>query len=49
MLFGTDFPAVRVETAAWYTDNVARYFEARPERHNAVMRDNALALLPSLA
>jgi predicted TIM-barrel fold metal-dependent hydrolase len=49
VLFGTDFPAVSVETAAWYTDNVARYFEARPERHNAVMRDNALALLPSLA
>jgi predicted TIM-barrel fold metal-dependent hydrolase len=49
LLFGTDFPAVSVETAAWYTDNVTRYYEARPARHNAVVRDNALALLPSLA
>ena len=48
ILFGTDFPAIAVETAAWYTDNVARYFESRPERHEAVVRDNALALLPGL-
>lgn len=48
ILFGTDFPAIPVETAAWYTDNVARYFESRPERHNAVVRENALALFPSL-
>jgi hypothetical protein len=31
------------------TVNVSRNFEARPERHNAVVRDNALALIPSLA
>jgi predicted TIM-barrel fold metal-dependent hydrolase len=48
LLFGTDFPAVSVVTAKWYTDNVTRYFETRPERHKAVVRDNALALLPAL-
>ena len=49
LLFGTDFPAVSVRTAAWYTDNVARYYESRPTRHAAVVRENALALIPSLA
>jgi len=48
VLFGTDFPAITVETAAWYTDNVARYFESRPERHSAVVRGNAVALFASL-
>lgn len=46
---GTDFPAVTVDTAAWYTNNVARFYESRPDRHAAVVRDNALALIPSLA
>jgi 6-methylsalicylate decarboxylase len=49
ILFGTDFPAVPVETAAWYTANVADFYAARPERHRAVTRDNAVALLPALA
>lgn len=49
ILFGTDFPAITVETAAWYTDNVAHYLESQPERHNAIVRGNALALLPTLA
>jgi 6-methylsalicylate decarboxylase len=48
ILFGTDFPAITVETAAWYTDNVTRYFESRPEVGKAVARDNALALFPTL-
>jgi len=49
LLFGTDFPAVPVETASWYTNNVDRYYASRPTRHAAVVRDNALALIPSLA
>lgn len=49
LLFGTDFPAVTVDTAAWYTNNVARFYESRPARHAAVVRENALALIPSLA
>lgn len=49
LLFGTDFPAVSADTAAWYTNNLARFYETRPERHAAVVRDNALALIPSLA
>lgn len=48
LLFGTDFPAVSVETAAWSTDNVTSLYQARPDRHVAVVRDNALALVPSL-
>jgi 6-methylsalicylate decarboxylase len=49
IMFGTDFPAITVETAQWYTSNVDRYFESRPEMSNAVARENALAILPSLA
>lgn len=49
VLFGTDFPAVSVETAAWYTNNLARFYESSPDRHATVVRDNALTLIPSLA
>jgi 6-methylsalicylate decarboxylase len=49
ILFGSDFPAIDVETAAWYTGNVDAYFADRPERLRAVMRENALALFPRLA
>jgi predicted TIM-barrel fold metal-dependent hydrolase len=48
ILFGSDFPAINVETAAWYTANVDTYFADRPDRLGAVMRENALALLPRL-
>lgn len=48
ILFGSDFPAINLETAAWYTANVDTYFADRPDRLAAVMRQNALALLPRL-
>jgi 6-methylsalicylate decarboxylase len=48
ILFGSDFPAIDVDTAAWYTANVDTYFADRPDRLRAVMRDNALALFPRL-
>ena len=35
LLFGTDFPAVTVDTVAWYTNNAARFYESRPDRHAA--------------
>lgn len=49
ILFGTDFPAVSPQTAAWYTDNVDTYFHARPELLAQVMHGNARTLLPRLA
>jgi predicted TIM-barrel fold metal-dependent hydrolase len=48
ILFGSDFPAVDFATAAWYTGNVDAYFADRPDQLGAVMRENALALLPRL-
>jgi predicted TIM-barrel fold metal-dependent hydrolase len=45
IMFGTDFPAVDLATAAWYTRNVDAYFADRPQPLGAVMRGNALALL----
>jgi predicted TIM-barrel fold metal-dependent hydrolase len=49
ILFGSDFPAVDLATAAWYTRNVDAYFADRPQHLEAVMRGNALALMPGLA
>jgi hypothetical protein len=49
ILFGSDFPAVDLATAAWYTRNVDAYFADRPEQLEAVMRSNALALFASAA
>ena len=46
ILFGSDFPAVDLATAAWYTDNVDAYFADRPQQLESVMRSNALALFP---
>jgi predicted TIM-barrel fold metal-dependent hydrolase len=48
ILFGSDFPAVDLATAAWYTRNVDVYFAERPQRLADVMRNNALALFPRL-
>jgi predicted TIM-barrel fold metal-dependent hydrolase len=48
ILFGSDFPAVDLATAAWYTHNVDAYFADRPQQLEAVMRNNALALFPRL-
>jgi predicted TIM-barrel fold metal-dependent hydrolase len=48
LLFGSDFPAVDLATAAWYTHNVDAYFADRPQHLEAVMRTNALALFPRL-
>jgi predicted TIM-barrel fold metal-dependent hydrolase len=48
LLFGSDFPAVDLAIAAWYTHNVDAYFADRPMRLETVMRSNALALLPRL-
>jgi predicted TIM-barrel fold metal-dependent hydrolase len=49
ILFGSDFPAVDLATAAWYTRNVDAYFADRPQQLEAVMRNNALALFPQFA
>ena len=49
ILFGTDIPAITVETTKWYTGNVDRYIDSRPEASRAVARDDALAILPTLA
>jgi predicted TIM-barrel fold metal-dependent hydrolase len=48
IMFGTDFPAVDLATAAWFTRNVDDHFAERPRQLEAVMRGNALALLPGL-
>jgi predicted TIM-barrel fold metal-dependent hydrolase len=48
ILFGSDFPAVDLATAAWYTRNVDAYFADRPQQLEDVMRSNALALFPRL-
>jgi predicted TIM-barrel fold metal-dependent hydrolase len=48
ILFGTDFPAIPVDTAEWYTGNVARHFGAPSPRHDAIVRGNALRLFPGL-
>ena len=48
ILFGTDFPAVSPDMAAWYTRHVDEYFVDRQQRLESVMYDNALALLPRL-
>jgi predicted TIM-barrel fold metal-dependent hydrolase len=48
LLFGTDFPAVSPDMAAWYTRHVDEYFANRPNGLRKLMHDNALALLPRL-
>jgi predicted TIM-barrel fold metal-dependent hydrolase len=48
ILFGSDFPAVDLATAAWYTRNADAYFADRPKQLEDVMRGNAVALLPAL-
>jgi predicted TIM-barrel fold metal-dependent hydrolase len=49
LLFGTDFPAVSVEMAEWYTRHVDEYFVDRQHDLERLMYDNALALLPRLS
>ncbi|KAI0702895.1 amidohydrolase 2 [Cytidiella melzeri] len=46
MLFGTDYPAVSVDTISWFTKNVERYFEDDAEGHAEVTRGTALTLFP---
>jgi predicted TIM-barrel fold metal-dependent hydrolase len=48
ILFGTDFPAVDLATAAWYTRNVDAYFADRPQHLEDVLRNNAVALFGRL-
>jgi predicted TIM-barrel fold metal-dependent hydrolase len=48
ILFGTDFPAVSLEMAAWYSRHVDEYFITRPHELRKLTHDNALALLPRL-
>ncbi|KAG1892379.1 hypothetical protein F4604DRAFT_1699110 [Suillus subluteus] len=48
LLFGTDFPAVSIKTAEWYTENLEKYFAGRPLDLANIMRDNALRLFPNL-
>ncbi|WP_031468768.1 amidohydrolase family protein [Sciscionella sediminilitoris] len=49
ILFGTDFPAIPRDTAAWYTGNVDRYCADRPELFGRLMHGNAERLLPRLS
>ena len=49
ILFGTDFPAAPPEVVGWYTGNVDRYFDDRPDLHAQVMHGNAHKLLPRLS
>jgi predicted TIM-barrel fold metal-dependent hydrolase len=49
ILYGSDFPAVDLATAAWYTSNVDAFFAGRPRQLEDLMRNNALALLPRLS
>jgi predicted TIM-barrel fold metal-dependent hydrolase len=48
LLFGTDFPAVSPDMAAWYTRHVDEYYGDRQDRLEQLMYDNAVALLPRL-
>jgi predicted TIM-barrel fold metal-dependent hydrolase len=48
IVFGTDFPAVSLEMAEWYTRHVDAYFINREHELEKLMYDNALALLPRL-
>jgi predicted TIM-barrel fold metal-dependent hydrolase len=48
ILYGSDFPAVDLATAAWYTRNVDAYFADRPQQLEDVMRNNAFALFPTI-
>jgi predicted TIM-barrel fold metal-dependent hydrolase len=48
ILFGTDFPAVSRDMAAWYTRHVDEYYADRRAELDKLMYDNGLALLPRL-
>jgi predicted TIM-barrel fold metal-dependent hydrolase len=48
IVFGTDFPAVSLEMAEWYTRHVDEYFTNRQDDLERLMYVNALALLPRL-
>ncbi|EGO27580.1 hypothetical protein SERLADRAFT_406633 [Serpula lacrymans var. lacrymans S7.9] len=48
ILFGTDFPAVSIEMASWYTDNLENFYNGDARKLDAVTRRNALNLLPRL-
>jgi predicted TIM-barrel fold metal-dependent hydrolase len=48
IVFGTDFPAVNLEMAEWYTRHVDEYFADRQDDLERLMHANALALLPRL-
>jgi 6-methylsalicylate decarboxylase len=48
IVFGTDFPAVSLEMAEWYTRHVDEYFIDRQRDLEMLTYDNALALLPRL-
>ncbi|TFK43462.1 hypothetical protein BDQ12DRAFT_180817 [Crucibulum laeve] len=48
LLFGTDFPAVSVEMADWYTNNLEKHYSEHPQKLEDVMCNNALKLFPRL-
>ncbi|PCH41077.1 hypothetical protein WOLCODRAFT_71250, partial [Wolfiporia cocos MD-104 SS10] len=48
ILFGTDFPAVSKDMAGWYTQNADEYYKSDDMQLGAIMRDNALRLMPTL-
>ncbi|KAG6829596.1 hypothetical protein H0H92_004065 [Tricholoma furcatifolium] len=48
ILFGTDFPAVSVDMAQWYTENLKDHYKADDKKLEMVLSSNALNLFPSL-
>ncbi|KAL0576919.1 hypothetical protein V5O48_005065 [Marasmius crinis-equi] len=48
ILFGTDFPAVSTEMAAWYANNLDKFYADRPEVLDLINSQNALNLFPKL-
>ncbi|UZJ53621.1 hypothetical protein CBS101457_002941 [Exobasidium rhododendri] len=45
ILFGTDFPAVGVDTAAWFTKQVDQHYQGNEEEHSLIMKGNFEKLL----
>ncbi|KAG6873774.1 hypothetical protein C0995_011593 [Termitomyces sp. Mi166 len=48
LLFGTDFPAVGIDMAEWYTANLKEHYGEDNDRLETVLGGNALTLFPKL-
>ncbi|KAG5650589.1 hypothetical protein H0H81_011728 [Sphagnurus paluster] len=47
ILYGTDFPAVSLDMAEWYTSNIREYY-GKNKKLKMILGGNALSLFPSL-